>query len=165
MTRKKSQSRICYEDRTTSLGFFYYAEAYWSATKTLQEFATKKYGHWEAPVRFLYYHAIELYLKSFLRARNQTLDDLRKLGHLGPRLIARVEEFGWVFDDEDRVVFGALYKDNIVNRSRYIQADLGTVATTWPALEALDRTCVSLGVVPGKRFSGTVSSESRPHKS
>jgi hypothetical protein len=150
MTRKKTEEGILEEEkRTTPLGLFNYAEAYWSSAIALQKAEVKNCVHWDSPVRFLYYHAIELYLKAFLRHKMLTLDELKKLGHPSPRLTARAEQLGLVFDDEDKEVFATMFEKNIVNRSRYIQTGSGT----WPTLEALNRTCKSLrGGVGDKLF-------------
>jgi hypothetical protein len=55
------------EQRCSPLGFFNFAETYWSAARTLRE-SKAKGSHKDSPIRFLYYHAIELYLKAFLRS-------------------------------------------------------------------------------------------------
>jgi len=47
---------ITEEDRTTSLGLFNFAEAFWRAAQVLAE-AKIKGGHARTPVSFRYYHS------------------------------------------------------------------------------------------------------------
>lgn len=67
---------------TTPQGFFTYAEAYAISAQHLAE-AVKDIPHGEAPMRMLAFHAIELYLKSFLRCLGHSTDELasKPLGH------------------------------------------------------------------------------------
>ena len=67
---------------TTPQGFFTYAEAYAVAAKHLVN-ALEGIPHGEAPVRMLAFHAIELYLKSFLSCLGYSTDELasKALGH------------------------------------------------------------------------------------
>lgn len=77
-------------ERTNSMGLFNYADAYWKAAKTL---AASKVtgGHADSPVRTLYYHAIELYLKALLR-QHYNVDDLQnKFRHSIKRMRAKAE--------------------------------------------------------------------------
>ena len=60
---------------TSAQGFFTYAEAYAAAARLLAE-AMEDIPHGEAPVRMLAFHAIELYLKSFLRCLGHSTDEL-----------------------------------------------------------------------------------------
>jgi hypothetical protein len=101
-----------------------------------------KTTHSDSPVRFLYYHAIELYLKSFLRMHGHSTRELggKKFGHHTDCLSERAAELGLFFMDEDLEVFALMGKTDAVIRSRYLQ----TGFFTWPARKALDRTCRSL---------------------
>ena len=64
------------EDRTTPLGLFNYARSYWQSGVRLHE-ARAKVTHPHAPVTLLLAHAIELYLKAFLRLRGLGIDKSR----------------------------------------------------------------------------------------
>src|SRR4029077_3473405 len=67
--------------RVTPIGYFNFAETYRTAARTLRR-SKNKATHKESPIRFLYFHAIELYLKAFLRAHDIHPYDLRtKYGH------------------------------------------------------------------------------------
>lgn len=129
------------DKRTTPIGLFNYAESYWKAATALK--STKlRTTHPDAPVSFLYYHAVELYLKSFLRFHGHSAKELRgvKYGHrIGP-ISKRASILGLFFMDEDVEVFSLMAATDAVIRSRYIQTGYFHV----PAPEALDRTCKSL---------------------
>jgi len=57
--KRTPQEEISEEDRTTSLGLFNFAEAFWRVAHILAK-AEVEGGHADSPVRTLYYHAIEL---------------------------------------------------------------------------------------------------------
>jgi HEPN domain-containing protein len=119
---------------------FNLAESYWQAAANLKKQKLKT-THPDLPVCFLYYHAIELYLKSFLRLHGHSARELRKnFSHHICRLSERAAKLGLVFDDEDVEVFSLMSNTDAVIRSRYLQ----TGPFRWPAPQALDRTCRSL---------------------
>jgi hypothetical protein len=60
------------DDRTTPLGLFNYARSYWQSAVLLHD-ARARVTHPDAPVTLLLAHAIELYLKAFLRLRGLAL--------------------------------------------------------------------------------------------
>jgi hypothetical protein len=149
---KESQQRRLEEEaeedeRTGALGLFNFAETYWSAARALSR-AKYKGTHREAPIRYLYYHALELYLKSFARMVGVTVKDLagRKYGHRYCCLLEVATENGVPMMDEDVAVFAMLINSDAVIRSRYLQ----TGYFSWPAVEALDRTVMSLREPIGK---------------
>jgi hypothetical protein len=135
------------EDRSSPLGLFNTAESYWQAGMALGT-ANLRTTHPSAPISFLYYHAIELYLKAYLKLNGYTSDQLRsrKFGHRICCLSEKSAEFGLRFDDEDNAVFSLIATTDAVIRSRYIE----TGYFTWPANEALQRTCKSLRVSVGQ---------------
>jgi hypothetical protein len=69
------------DDRTTPLGLFTYGRSYWQSGVLLHD-ARAKVIHPDAPVTLLFAHAIELYLKAFLRLRGVGIDQKQ----LWPRL-------------------------------------------------------------------------------
>jgi hypothetical protein len=128
------------ESRTTSMGLFNLAEAYRMSGEALMA-AKIKIAHAESPVRFLYYHAIELFLKAFLREHGHSAAVLSdKFGHKTAKLTARAAQFGLSFSDRDREVLDLMGETDAVIRSRYIQ----TGPFTWPRVEALSDTCENL---------------------
>ena len=129
------------DERNTPIGVFNYAELYWQAACVLKQ-AKAKSTHPDAPVSFLYYHAIELYLKSFLRMHGHTAKELRgkQFGHRICCLKERSEQIGLAFMDEDAEIFSLLATTDAIIRSRYIQ----TGSFYLPTSEGLDRVCISL---------------------
>ena len=124
-------------DRTTPVGLFNYARSYWLSGSALH-LRRLKVTHAHAPVTFLFYHAIELYLKAFLRAHGTSLRTIRKLGH-DVKAITRAAGDLYLMD-EDREVLAIMAETDAVIRSRYIETGFFTRATE----ESLDRTCRSL---------------------
>jgi hypothetical protein len=129
------------DSRSSPLGFFNVAESYWAAAVALEK-AELPSTHPSSPISFLYYHAIELYLKAFLRMHGHSAKELRgkKFGHRTCCLSERAAVVGLHFDDEDLQVFSLMACTDAVIRSRYIQ----TGYFHWPTPAALDRTCKSL---------------------
>jgi hypothetical protein len=129
------------EQRTTPLGFFNTGDSYWHAAAALDKLKLET-THPNSPVYFLYYHAIELYLKAFLRLHGHTMKELssRKFGHRTCCLTERAAQLGLFFMDEDLQVFSLMATTDAVIRSRYIQ----TGAFHWPTIEALHRVCESI---------------------
>jgi hypothetical protein len=146
---KPSQEALDDEERrSTPTGFFNFAETYWTAAKALRRSKTKA-THKDSPIRFLYYHAIELYLKAFLRAHGIHPHELRtKYGHGARKLSLKAEALGLSLDDEDRDVLDMMAGADTVIRSRYLL----TGFFRWPDLGALDRTCKSLRVPVAKEL-------------
>jgi HEPN domain-containing protein len=134
---KKSAEELKDDDeRTNSTGLFNVAEAYRLSGMALEK-ENLKSGHAHDPVRFLYYHALELYLKALLRQKHSIKVVREKFGHRTDRLVNEAEKLGLVPDDEDREVFSIMGDTDAVIESRYIR----TGPKTWPTLEALNRTC------------------------
>jgi hypothetical protein len=154
LKRKKTAEEIADDnERTNSMGLFNTAEAYWKSASALAA-AKVKAGHADGPVRTLYYHAIELYLKALLR-QHYGVDDLTKeFGHKTARMMAKAEKHGLPIMDEDREVFAFMGDTDVVIRARYIRTGPGT----FPTIEALERTCQSLRESVGKmlRKSGVM---------
>jgi hypothetical protein len=132
-----------------TLGFFNVAESYWQAALTLKK-SKLNTTHPDSPIYFLYYHAIELYLKAFLRRHGHSERELRskRFGHKTCCLTERASELGLFFVDEDLIVFSLMATTDAVIRSRYLQ----TGYFHWPTLEALDRTCRSLRESVGREL-------------
>ncbi len=128
------------EERTTAVGLYHYARSYHDSAKAL-EAAKVRTTHPDAPLTYLYYHSIELYLKAFLRAHGHTVEELEKKfrHHIG-RMRTRATELEFEFLDEDKVVLDLMEGSSIVLKTRYIS----TGAFTRPTNEALERTATSL---------------------
>jgi HEPN domain-containing protein len=135
-------------DRTTSMGLFNLAEAYRLSAMQLQA-SPVKVGHAESPVRFLYYHALELYLKALLRQEHsvRTLSS-KKFGHKIQRLVKEAERLGLKVADEDRDVFSLVADTDAVIEARYIRTGFKRA----PTLEGLARTSENVRSAVGVRL-------------
>lgn len=80
MPEKNPQLDLSKEQRTSDIGLFMYAHSYWEAASKLED-ADCSSGHAAAPTRFLYSHAIELFLKSYLRSQLLSLNDVKTMSH------------------------------------------------------------------------------------
>jgi hypothetical protein len=127
------------EERTTALGMYHFAESYRHAADRLR-LSRAKPLMFDAPIRFLYYHAIELYLKSCLRGDGRTPTEIKSSFNHGFRKLQRAcEQRGLDCDDGDIDVIELVDGSNYW-RSRYIETGLARFA----AMPALSRTCNSL---------------------
>lgn len=128
------------DDRTTSLGLFNYANSYWRSAVALEDVKVRA-THPDAPICFLYYQAIELYLKAYLHAQEYSVRKLRtEFGHNASKLRDAAKCHGLHFDDEDVEVLTLMTDTDVVIGSRFLQ----TGSFTRPTNEALNRTCNSL---------------------
>jgi hypothetical protein len=123
------------------IGVFNYASSYLEAGRALKAAGVRS-THSDAPVQFLYYHAIELFLKSFLMLRGCSLEQLRKrpFGHRIDVLAETSVDRGLHLDDEDKQVIDLMATGNNVIDARYLRLGLFRL----PTIEALDRTAQSL---------------------
>ena len=135
------------EDGTTDIGLFNYAVSYWRSAQALQEIKLKA-THPESVVCFLYYHAVELFLKSYLRLHGATLDELRKWGHNVNTLAKKCQRHGLEFDPHEQEVFNLIRKDMM--KARYIETGYFKRAP----LEALERTATWLHEEIGEAMKG-----------
>lgn len=109
------------ESQTNAVALFNYAHTYVQSAVTLEENETEA-THWNAPIYFLYFHAIELYLKSFLVRIGHDLEDLRKdYGHEVLPLAELAGKEGVQFSiDDGRAIDFMSFTDNVIS-SRYIR--------------------------------------------
>jgi hypothetical protein len=126
--------------RTTAIGLYHYARSYHEAARALYN-AKVQSTHPDAPVSYLYFHCIELFLKAYLRLHGHTVKQLESaFGHKIKRMKERASERGFDFMEEDLQVLAYMEKTDVVINSRYIT----TGAFERPSNEALDRTAASL---------------------
>ena len=123
------------DERTTSMGLFNTAEAFWLSAMALDDNKVK-IGHAASPIRVCYYHALELYLKALLRQKHSVEAIRKKFGHNIGRLVNEAEALGLVVTDEDREVFSKADTEALLE-ARYIK----TGAKNWPKLDELRHTC------------------------
>jgi hypothetical protein len=82
------------DERTNSMGLFNTAEACRLSAVALQS-AKAASGHAEQPVRYLYFHALELYLKALLRQKHSVNALERKFRHDMNRIVQEAQHSGW----------------------------------------------------------------------
>ena len=122
-------------ERTNSLGLFNTAEAYRLSAMALSASKVNS-GFAEMPVRFLYYHAFELYLKALLRQKHSIATVRNSFGHKIKVLVREAETLGLVVGADDHAVLALIDDTDAMIDSRYIRTGAKRVA----ALEALCRT-------------------------
>jgi HEPN domain-containing protein len=137
--QKSAEELADQDERTNSMGLFNVAEAYRLSAEELRK-ARVDAGHAEHPIRFLYYHAVELYLKALLRLRHDVETIREDYGHKTLRLVREAENLGLLVDDEDRRIYELMGDTDAVIDSRYIR----TGWKTSPTIESLSRTGLSL---------------------
>ena len=98
------------------MGLYHYAHSYAACAKALSQTHVSA-THSDAPVRFLYRHAVELYLKAYLRSRGVTTQTLRsrQYGHSTIRLVGEAIALGFEITDRDRRMVEAL-DDSLADR-------------------------------------------------
>lgn len=83
------------DDRATPMGFFQFGEAYFDCANALRT-ELPLHGHRSSAVKFMYFHAIELYLKAFLRLKGVPIAQLssKQYGHDLSKLSTAAEDRG-----------------------------------------------------------------------
>lgn len=134
------------DDRTNPTGLYNFAHSYWRSAVALHRVEVKA-THPESVVWFLYAHAIELYLKAFLRGHAVSVAELRRrsFGHNIEKLTGAAVARGFWLSDEDKEVLELIGSTDDLLAFRYIS----TGPFTRPTHEALDRTCTSLNETVG----------------
>jgi HEPN domain-containing protein len=109
------------DQQKQAIALFNYAHSYAQSAVTLEANQTEA-THWDAPVLFLYFHAIELYLKAFLVALGHDLDVLKKKhGHKVKPLAVMCQHQGVQLSlDAQEVIYLMTETDNVIS-SRYIR--------------------------------------------
>jgi HEPN domain-containing protein len=125
-------------DRHPPIGIYNYAASYHVAADLICNEGLKA-THPEAPATFLYYHAIELYLKAFLRFHGLSAECLKDIGHNYKRLLSEASKRGLVLGELESEVLNTL-NGEIWGRSRYLEIGSSQEATPY----ALSETSKSL---------------------
>jgi hypothetical protein len=109
------------DERTTEVGLYHYARSYRAAADYLDPGPSKVAStHPDAPRDFLYIHAIELYLKAFLRLNGSGVKFLKSQSHDIPSLGNLAAKKGLIFDTDTHRVITLLSRDNVFG-VRYIR--------------------------------------------
>jgi len=130
-------SRMNDKDRTSPLGLFDYARSYWQAGVLLHR-AGAKISHPDAPVTLLMAHAIELYLKAFLRMNGLSTEEAKhSFGHDFEKLMKAACDRGLPLTDKDKDMAMLLREQESIRRSQYVE----TGHFPRPSLAALSGVC------------------------
>jgi hypothetical protein len=132
------------DERTGALGLFNTAQSYWRSAEYLNA-ANLKVTHPRAPVTFLFYHAIELYLKAFLRDKGLTLAELKRLSHRIATLAQVASEKGLSLSPEPLGILSHIAESDMPNEARYIVTGFKDYASN----EALSQVSTHLDEVVG----------------
>lgn len=124
------------EDRTTAVGLFNYARSYWRSSEQLRS-AKPDVTHPDAPILFLFYHAVELYLKAFVRSAGYDLKALKDISHRITRAGEAAQKEGLQLSPDDFELLRLIDSYDNVMRSRYIT----TGAHSRPEEQALADLC------------------------
>ena len=107
------------DDRTLAIGLFNYAHSYFECAEVIYcHTQDLNCTHPDAPMSYLYAHAIELYLKSFLRI-DLSINDIKNMGHKARKLLNKSISLGLDVNEvqQNQIVLGL----NSIEH-RYIQA-------------------------------------------
>jgi hypothetical protein len=135
-------------ERHTAIGWYNYAASYQTVADHLREALGKaergtmlrRATHVDDPVRFLYYHAIELYIKAVLRQHGKSVRKLRDVGHKFGDLRTLAEPLGFTLSADANIVFELMATSDVWSRARYLETGFVTI----PTLDGLCQTCREL---------------------
>jgi hypothetical protein len=110
------------EPQKTAISFFNFAHSYAASALALCKVDVKA-THPSSPVSFLFFHAIELYLKAYLLRQGLTEETLRKrdYGHNTMSLANAAEDNALILTDADKEVISHLSGTDNIIASRYIR--------------------------------------------
>ncbi|MEO6780262.1 MAG: HEPN domain-containing protein, partial [Bradyrhizobium sp.] len=135
------------EDRTPAIGLFNFARSYWRSSEQLRV-SKPDVTHPDAPILFLFYQAIELYLKAFLRNAGYDLKQLKGISHQISKAAQAAKGEGLQLIQADFELLSLIDSYDNVIRTRYIT----TGAYSRPEDEELSDFCQHLDQSVGKRL-------------
>jgi len=106
-------------ERTNAVGLFNTARSYWHSAEHLNA-ANLEVTHPQAPVTFLFCHAIELYLKAFLRGAGKSVAELKQIGHRVANLAKAAVSAGLKIEPEQSEVLSHIDDASVAIEARYI---------------------------------------------
>lgn len=135
------------EDRTTSPGLFNYARSYWRSAEQLRV-SKVDVSHPDAPILFLFYHSVELYLKAYVRNAGYDLQHLKEISHKITKAGRAAQGAGLELTAHDFDLLTLIDSQDNVVRSRYIT----TGAHSRPEVDELSTFCEFLDKAVGERL-------------
>jgi hypothetical protein len=124
-------------DRHSSLGYYNYAASYHAAAELIVAEGLEA-THPSSPAMAMYCHAIELYLKSFLRLHRISAVRLRWIGHDFQKLQSRARTCGLILSDEDCGLID--WMESLWSRARYLETGFYQA----PRIQSVAGTCRNL---------------------
>ncbi len=116
------------DERTNAVGLFNTARSYWRSAEHLSD-ADLRVTHPQAPVTFLFCHAIELYLKAYLRGTGTDVAQLKQLGHRVTNLAQSAVKSGLAINAEHSEILNHIDDADVAIEARYIVTGFKTVPT------------------------------------
>jgi hypothetical protein len=107
------------DERTNAVGLFNTARSYWRSAEYLNA-ASLQVTHPQAPVTFLFCHAIELYLKAYLRGAGKSVSELKQVGHRVANLAKVAVNTGLKIEVEQAEVLNHIDDAAAAIEARYI---------------------------------------------
>jgi hypothetical protein len=108
------------DERTNAVGLFNTARSYWRSAEHLAA-AHLNLTHPQAPVTFLFCHAIELYLKAYLRGIGpNSVEQLKQMGHRVASLAKTAANSGLVIGPEQAEILTHIANTDVAIEARYI---------------------------------------------
>jgi len=121
------------KDRTTAIGLFNFARSYWRSSEQLRA-SKPDVSHPEAPIVFLFYHAIELYLKAYVRSAGYNLQQLKDISHNITKAGRAAQKDGLQLSNDDFELLAVIDSHDNVVRTRYKTTGAYTYPTAPKAL-------------------------------
>jgi DNA-binding MarR family transcriptional regulator len=134
-------SKIDDSERTSPVGLFNTARSYWRSAEQLTV-AALNVTHPQAPITFLFCHALELYLKAYLRGAGDSLADLKQKGHRVASLAKHAITSGLEVAPQHAEVLDHIQEQDVAIEARYIVTGFKQLPTNDAlsnAAKALDR--------------------------
>ena len=136
-------------DKTSARSYFDFAESFWLSASALREVQVKNAPNRAYPIFFLYYHAIELYLKAYLRAQGMPADVLQsEFRHDAGKLSKYARKMGASIKPKEAGLFDLAGKANAAILVRYQSGGYRL-----PSMSALERACKCLREITGQALS------------
>lgn len=127
------------DERTSPLGLYNTGRSYWRSAEYLVV-AHLDVTHRGAPITFLFCHAIELYLKAFLRASGRNLAALKQSGHRVAGLAKNALAAGLDIPPDCADLLGHIENEDVAIEARYIVTGFKQM----PTYEAFSTTAETL---------------------
>lgn len=136
--------------QAAAIGTFNYAHSFFVAAGFLWSGEDRERStHPTSPVEFLFWHAIELFLKAYLMSVGEAPDTLRKkFGHKVQELAQAAKERGLALDPRDLAVVSFMPRQEDMIELRYLTIGVKTV----PELEEVADACGRLYILVGREL-------------